>query len=815
MTDWPWPLDAVQNFFESLWNWVSEAVNAAASWILDNLVNPFVDFWRNISDGLYKFSREAYSLTVQVTKDIPWPWSALARFFMFPSAALYTLVKPLFNWLWGNVKPYLEPVWNAVAGAGKWIWDGLGNFVKDPVGAISGGLEWVTGQVKTMFDGALGTVGEWVSGALSGVASALGGALQQLVAWIWQGLQELWGIISGAINWFTESVGGFFQGIFQGFFTQLQEWFAPGSPEEEPVNTIKKSLENFRERMHKLIEEARGSPLELSRVFTNAWTIAAEAAGIGMLILGLAAAADASHPLKDWKVSQVAGTILTWMGLDVIVRAPLQIMHQEGIQEALHQYFRKEYRLTLPDEGDLRTYYLRGYVTEEDVRDVLARFGYEDKWIDAEMESWWVIPGISDLITFVVREVISPEDFYSWAAKQGLSREWAENYWEAHWRLPSFENLREAWWRGIISRDEFRKYVVWHDYKPEPRPGISKSDLDIMNELSYELPGKLDLRWMWRWGLISEDEFRALLAKTGIHPDYLDAVADAYMANELLDERNRFATTLETLYSAGKISEEEFRRKMAEIGFSSSEIGLRADRAQYIIKGRKAEEEAVQTGRETADERRRLATILEKLAYSDVISEEDFKARLEELGYTEDEISLRTDIVKAYKEYLSSKVKAPEPKRLSLTDLRYAWEYGLITDEELRKGAELEGYTPEDVDLAVSVEQIKALRTEIESVVREAMYDYRDGWLTRSEFTSLMEALGLPEKLQSYWLARADMLAEREAREEEYKILLESYRLGIIDESTFRGELRRLGMRDDKIERVIYLENLRKAGKAS
>ena len=805
----------MQNFFEGLWNWISEAVNAAASWILDNLVNPFVDFWYNISGGIYKFSHEAWSITYEVTRDIDWPWSALARFFMFPGAVLYTLVKPLFSWLWDNVRPYLEPVWDAIAGAGKWIWDGLSNFVKDPVGALSDGWNWITSNVKTMFDGALGTVSEWISGALKGVASALGEGLKQLAAWIWQGLQELWNVISGAINWFANSVGGFFQGIFQGFFTQLQEWFAPGTPDEEPVNTIKKGLENFRERMRKLIEEAKTSPLDLSKVFTNAWTIAAEAAGIGMLILGLAAAADASHPLKDWKVSQVAGSMLSWIGLETVVRAPLQIMHEEGVQEALHQYFRKEYRLTLPDEGDLRTYYLRGYVTEEDVRDVLARFGYEDKWIDAELESWWVIPGISDLITFVVREVITPDEFYNWAAKQGLSREWAENYWEAHWRLPSFENIREAWWRGIISQEEFRKYVVWHDYKPEPRPGISKSDLDIMNELSYELPGKLDLRWMWRWGLIAEDEFKALLAKTGIHPDYLDAVADAYMKNELLDERNRFATTLETLYSAGKISEEDFKSKMAEIGFSDEEINLRAERAQYLIKARETEEEAVESGRGLTSEKRRLATILEKLAYSDVITEDEFKERLGELGFTEDEISLRIEIVKAYKEYLSSKVKAPEPKRLSLTDLRYAWEYGLITDEELRRGAELEGYTPEDVDLAVSVEQIKALRTEIESVVREAMYDYRDGWLTRDEFISLMGALGLPEKLQSYWLARADMLAEREAREEEYKILLESYRLGIIDEDTFRSELARLGMRDDKIERVIYLENLRKAGKAS
>jgi len=734
---------------------------------------------------------------------------------MFPSAVLYTLVKPLFSWLWDNVKPYLEPVWNAIQGAGKWIWDGVANFVKDPVGALSDGWNWITSNVKTMFDGALGTVSEWISGALKGVASALGGALQQLVAWIWQGLQELWNVISGAINWFKENVGGFFHGIITGFFNQIESWFAPKTPTKEIIQPIQKALENYRKRLEDVVRKAAESPINLDKLHVNAITAAVEAAGVALTIYGIATAIDASHPMKDWGMKDLTKAIVAWTGLDIAIAAPLRIMHEEGIQEGLRQFFRRQFRFTLPDEGDLRTYYLRGYVTEEDAKDVLARMGYEDKWIDAELKSWWVIPGISDLITFVVREVITPDEFYDWAAKQGLSEYWAKNYWEAHWKLPSLERIWKWFLLHPERRDVLDAYIVWHDYKPEPRRADFPSDLDIIYETLYDLPGRIDLRWMWRWGKITEDEFKDLLAKTGIHPDYLDKVAEAYMANELLDERNRFATTLETLYAANRITEEEFRRKLEEIGFSSKEIDLRVERAQYRMKATQVEEEAVEAGRGLTSEKRRLATILEKLAYSDVISLEDFKARLEELGFTEEEIDLRIDIVNAQKQYLSSKVKAPEPKRLSLTDLRYAWEYGLITDEELRKGAELEGYTPEDVDLAVSVEQIKALRTEIESVVREVMYDYRDGWLTRDEFISLMGALGLPEKLQAYWLARADMLAEREAREEEYKILLESYRLGIIDESTFRSELRRIGMRSDKIERVIYLENLRKAGKAS
>jgi len=295
-------------------------------------------------------------------------------------------------------------------------------------------------------------------------------------------------------------------------------------------------------------------------------------------------------------------------------------------------------RMRYPDPSIVREAYWRGIIDDERFELWHRLQGYHEETLKAFKGLIWKIPSISDLITFVVREVITPEEFYMWARKQGLEEAWARRYWEAHWRLPAFGQLREAYWRGIITPEEFRKFIVWHDYKPEPRPGISKSDLDIMFELQYELPGRIDARWMYEQGVINDEELRKLYKWTGLHPQWLDKTVEA-TANQVL-------------------------------------------------------------------------------------------------------------------------------------------------------------------------------RAEKESVLREAMYDYRDGWLTEDEFKTVMEQLGIQPRLREFWLARAKMLAAREAREEEKKILIESFRLDYISEGELREHLKALGMRDDAVERIIVIEKLRKLGKA-
>jgi len=234
------------------------------------------------------------------------------------------------------------------------------------------------------------------------------------------------------------------------------------------------------------------------------------------------------------------------------------------------------------------------------------------------------IPPISDLITMVVREVIPPERFYVEMPKKGFSAEWARNYWEMHWILPAFGSVREAMWRKIISEDEYRKYVVWHDYKPEPRPGIAKSDQEIMFELSFELPGRIDVRWMAEWAVIDYLMHLQLTRMRGIHPDWAPKVVEAERINVFREHYDRIRSVLIRRYREGFISAEDLSARLMALHYPPEAVALQLQHA--------AEEFDL-------DWRMDLKKEYDRLALKRKIDLEEYAFHLRELGMTSERIS--------------------------------------------------------------------------------------------------------------------------------------------------------------------------------
>jgi len=75
--------------------------------------------------------------------------------------------------------------------------------------------------------------------------------------------------------------------------------------------------------------------------------------------------------------------------------------------------------------------------------------------------------------------------------------------------------VKKARHRGDIDDGELDKFLVLHDYKPTPRVGIKTSDADLAAGLIWDLPGRIDARWMYRWGEIDAAGLRDLLVKDG------------------------------------------------------------------------------------------------------------------------------------------------------------------------------------------------------------------------------------------------------------------------------------------------------------
>jgi len=183
-----------------------------------------------------------------------------------------------------------------------------------------------------------------------------------------------------------------------------------------------------------------------------------------------------------------------------------------------------------------------------------------------------------------VREVIRPEDFYREAEEVGLKRVYAEWFWDAHWVLPPPERTWDAYLRKVISETSYRKFLVWYDYKPEPRPGIEVSDVDIMLKTQYDLPGRIDARWMLRWGEITPDEHRELTRIRGIAPEWINKVAEAERKNMLIDERTRILSALRGLWRDGFRELDKIHEELLKRHYSKWE-------AEWILDSMKLEEE--------------------------------------------------------------------------------------------------------------------------------------------------------------------------------------------------------------------------------
>jgi len=275
----------------------------------------------------------------------------------------------------------------------------------------------------------------------------------------------------------------------------------------------------------------------------------------------------------------------------------------------------------------------RGKITIDKLEECLRYQGVRADFVDPYKGLIERIPGPGDLIRFVVREVIKPEVFTELMGKQGYTATVAKWFWDAHWVLPPPERTWDAFLRNVIAEDAYRRFLIWYDYSPEPRPGIGVSDVDIMLATQYDLPGRIDIRWMYEWGHIDKETFRKLVAMRGIDPAWIDKVTDAETSNVMREEI--MGLIREAIYDRrdGVITDEVFRERLKALRLPDVRINyyLRRAMSMYERKVRERQlriyKDQFERGILTEDEYR--TRLNEIFAYPERVEQEIVLARLE------------------------------------------------------------------------------------------------------------------------------------------------------------------------------------------
>ncbi len=231
----------------------------------------------------------------------------------------------------------------------------------------------------------------------------------------------------------------------------------------------------------------------------------------------------------------------------------------------------------LPSDLALRAW-LRDKPKYQKYVDNLPKLGLTSSDIELLTELEYRIPGVQDIIRYVVKEAYSPEIYREFgqdqeypaiaeadAEKAGIRPDQLMKEWIAHWELPGITQGYEMLHRGIITQDQLRKLQKARDIMPFWRDGLEA--------IAWNIPNRIELRLMARYGLVDKAYLVDALGKGGLAEEYRDTVADM---NLVLGIR----TDLQTRYGKGWITADDVAAELASSGMSQP---IQERVYQYIV----------------------------------------------------------------------------------------------------------------------------------------------------------------------------------------------------------------------------------------
>jgi hypothetical protein len=510
----------------------------------------------------------------------------------------------------------------------------------------------------------------------------------------------------------------------------------PGSPPKEIEEAAKKFADALLKKMQESVPKKGHSPPSLEELQVSVALITAGSFGLYAGTHAISMALDAIHPIKDWgfkaatmdimhtfSVTDVVGPMVQaplWSGVIAPLRMRMNQLHpyavpgtgdlarlraQGIIEKELYVEAASFYALDeewadrmlksqerVPDFGDLREMLWRKAKTEPEVRAALVKNQVRSDFIDAYLELTKAKVGSGDLITMVVREAFQeragdeemPDRFVDEMAKWGYDRDACLWHWRSHWRLPDLTMVFDMHHRTIPMPYTVDAFLKWADYSPEWRGPLEK--------LSWRLPGRIDARWMYRWGVIDVNGLRDLLVKGGLDPEHAPDVAEATAKNQWLTEINKLRDNSKSDYAKGYITEEQLRADLVALGYPPEWI-------DFHIR------DAVEDG-----DRAYKTSYVDQVGdgyLKDLITEEDLMASLAEVIVRPEALEQQVSRLYVTKYKKPTAPKAETIKTATLAYLTTAYRGDILTEVDLRAELERRLYSAEDIETIIAVEAMK------------------------------------------------------------------------------------------------------------
>ena len=842
-----WPLSAVRDWFNELWDNVLSYPFKAARWLWNGLVDSLSDLWDGISEGL--------------------------------------------GWLWGKVKPIIKDILSGLEDLDEWLHTGL-----DDAGRIAaqagrdlrawweGGLAdagklvekagrdtraWLDERfhkmdvtlddqgklyiaerdtlVDKMYLGGL----DWVSQAIDGVAEKVGQGFQDFFTWFVEGLEWFATSAADKVGKVRDALEETMDSLMPNIFEKATEALKEGSPPKE----IQESVEKFIKQLMEMVEKESKTKGESLPTMVSLLGRQAKLAGgiVGMYALthAISIALDASQPFKDWGFKSAVMDIMYQFDMSKVIGPMFQAPIWSSVVTPMRMRANESYPYQVPGTGllpylrakdliddptyktsmkyaaldedwsgrllantarypsfsELRTMIHRGAKTWEEAQSAFKMNLVPTDYMDAYEEIIPNIPGVSDLVRFAVREAYPDattfQEHYAkmtaWIGRIGYSTYFADAYWTAHWIIPTTGQADEMLHRGMITVEEHRALYILNDIRPQ--------DIDNLRALTWKMPGRIEARWMFRYNEIDVTGLRDLLVKDGLDPAYGDRVARAVAKNQFLALINREIANIKADYARGYSVEEALREDLQALDIHPTMV-------EFHVMDALADRE-----RSIHDEE--LRTLRSQYARG-ALKMADVMARAEEIIL--DEVARDAWIAAlptAKQVMIVEETYATEVNRL-VANAKYDYVRGYITKQDMVGRFTLLDLPDEVIEFHVmDADEDRARKRNDERLIV-----IKDMWMKDVEtdfdvITGWVDPIIVEEEARELWLAdtyfdklKAPLRPPAPPRLPTVTLatLTRAFREGIITEAQLRAELTNRRYSREHIEIMIAVEKTRMAG---
>ena len=393
-------------------------------------------------------------------------------------------------------------------------------------------------------------------------------------------------------------------------------------------------------------------------------------------------------------------------------------------------------------------------------------------------------PNVSDLINMVVKEVIDLDTFKDTMKYQGISPKWSQKIWDAHFIQPNFGDIRTAIRRKFIQGADIDKYLKLMDLDPRYNDTVWKPLLE-------EIPPVSELINMKVKEKIDQDQFDAALGFWGYNPAWGKVIWDAHFSPPTFEDfvlamRRKYQVSIPQAgqapvsYKFGNNAENDVEtiKKLSELAdydpayWSFFQTRMyndptpRMSKWAYetgVIDKEKLKELVLRYGYTPEDSEwfsemlihfqerpyvTKYLTAVSAAYIANVIDAAELRRRVVAVPQNEEIAEWIIKIADVRKEIVAGKGTSSTPKLLSVSDLKKAYMYGEISEDQLRTELSLLGYPVIQVDLLINIiNKTKEIEDfggkKVALTVSEMFEAWRYGQMTESALRTELQLKGL------------------------------------------------------------------------